>query len=78
MKTRISLTIDPEVHRSAKRLARTRGTSVSGLVESLLGQQVLAESPSVVEQLIGSAALRVVREGMDARHEHLRRKYLAR
>ena len=36
MKNRITLTIDPEVARRARKVARARNTSVSGLVEELL------------------------------------------
>jgi hypothetical protein len=36
MKNRITLTIDPAVARRAKKVARARNTSVSGLVEDLL------------------------------------------
>ncbi len=36
MKSRVTLTIDPKVARHAKRVARSRNTSVSGLVEDLL------------------------------------------
>lgn len=76
MKSRISITIDPEVHRGAQRLARVQGTSVSGLVESLLSRQVQAASGSVVDKLVGSAQLREPAAGDDVRYEQLRRKYL--
>ena len=36
MKNRITLTIDPEVARRARKVARAKNTSVSGLVEELL------------------------------------------
>lgn len=36
MKRRITLTIDPAVVRHAKRMARVRRTSLSGLVEDLM------------------------------------------
>ncbi len=36
MKSRVTLTIDPEVARRAKKVARSRNTSFSGLVEDLL------------------------------------------
>ena len=36
MKTRVTITLDPEVHRLAKQKARRKHTTVSGLIESLL------------------------------------------
>ncbi len=36
MKSRLSLTVDPRVIRQAKRVAKKRNMSLSGLVESLL------------------------------------------
>ena len=37
MKTRVTLTLDPEVSHRGKLAARARGTTFSGLVEQLLG-----------------------------------------
>ncbi len=45
MKSRITLTIDPNVSHRAKRWARKNRTSVSGLVEQLLREKT-GESPS--------------------------------
>ena len=39
MKTRLTLTIEPEVSHRAKAVARAKGTSLSGLVESLLARE---------------------------------------
>ena len=36
MKTRVTITLDSEVHRLAKQKARRKHTTVSGLIESLL------------------------------------------
>jgi len=69
--------MDPKVHRAAQRLAKARGTTVSGLVESLLSRQVKAASGSKVDQLIGSAEVRASGGEQDERLEQLRRKYLS-
>ena len=39
MKTRMTLTIEPEISHRAKAFARSKGTSLSGLVESLLARE---------------------------------------
>ncbi len=48
MKLRVTLTLDPAVAHQAKRVARNRGMSVSGLVESLLSRET---SPGSVPKL---------------------------
>lgn len=39
MKTRITITVDPEVVRHGKRVAQARETSLSALIEGLLREQ---------------------------------------
>ncbi len=39
MKTRMTLTIEPEISHRAKAVARANGTSLSGLVEQLLARE---------------------------------------
>ncbi len=56
MKKRATITIDPEVHARARRLARQRKTTVSGLIESLLASEGRSGG-SLVEEMLGSAAL---------------------
>lgn len=75
MKSRISITLDPAVHRKARKVASARGTSVSGLIESLLRRQEESTRP-VADALVGTASLREVRPGADARFDHLKSKYL--
>jgi hypothetical protein len=48
MKSRITLTIDPEVARRAKRIAHARRTNVSALVEDLVRNASLSASNSQV------------------------------
>lgn len=78
MKSRISITIDRELLREARLLAWAKGTTVSGLVESLLRRQTEAASDSVVDQLLGSATPRDPLPGQDERFDHLSRNYLGR
>jgi hypothetical protein len=44
MKSRITITLDPNVIRHGKRVARARDTSLSGLIEGLLREQGRPES----------------------------------
>jgi hypothetical protein len=79
MKARITITLDPATHRQAKRAARTRRTTVSGLIETLLrstGSQ--AEAAPLVAEMIGSAALRNPPPGSDPLYDALKKKYLDR
>ncbi len=78
MKTRVTITIDPAVHRRAKRVARSRGTSVSGLIEAALESVTAVSKPSVVDAMIGSAALRNPSVGEDTLYEALASKHLNR
>lgn len=75
MKTRATLTIDPELHARAKRIAKRRKTTVSGLFESFLRREPDPEG-SLVDGMIGSAVLRQSRPGSDPRMERLKKKYL--
>lgn len=75
MKTRATLTVDPELHARAKRLARQRKTTVSGLFESYLASQPDPQG-SRVERLIGSASLNAAPEHPDPKRMYLNAKYL--
>jgi len=75
MKTRATLTVDPELHARAKRLARKRKTTVSGLFESYLASQPDPQG-SRVDGLIGSASLKAAPKHPDPKREHLKAKYL--
>lgn len=74
MKIRATLTIDPALHRRAKRLAKERRTSVSGLFETFLKEQP-DTSHSVVDQMIGCSALKP-KKAKDPRRGALEAKYL--
>ncbi len=75
MKKRATITIDPQLHARAKRLARARHTTVSGLFESFLKDQP-DPGGTVVESLIGSGCLKAPTDVPDPRRETLQRKYL--
>lgn len=74
MKTRATITIDPNLHARAKRLAKQRKTSVSGLFEQFLKSQP-ENGVSAVDQMLGSASLREIDAG-DVRGRALAEKYL--
>ena len=74
MKTKLTITVDPEVVPVAKRYARSRGVSLSSLIEGALKEMVGDEAPSFTERWRGQfrAASRD-----DPRYEALAGKYLA-
>lgn len=76
MKSRVTITLDPEVHRLAKRRAIKQKTTVSGLIESLLKSDASVEKTGLVRSMIGCASLRIPEHGPDPLHEALRTKYL--
>lgn len=76
IKSRITITLDPEVHRLAKQRAVKRKTTVSGLIESLLQSETSVTKKDLVHSMIGSASLRIAEPGKDFLHDALRAKYL--
>ncbi len=78
MKTRVTITLDPDTHRAAKRAARIHSTTFSGLVEGLLASVAESQVKSVVDGMIGSATLRETAPGADPLSDALRAKYLRR
>jgi len=77
MKTRVTITLDPELHAHAKRVARARRTSVSGLFEEFLRKTPATRSKeSLVDSMIGCAELRTPAPGTDPLHDALRAKFL--
>jgi hypothetical protein len=76
MKTRMTITIKPEVSHRAKAVARAQGTSLSGLVESLLAREAGMVGP-VDKVSFGekwSGALKLA-SNQEARARHLRERY---
>jgi hypothetical protein len=72
MKKRVTITLDPEVHRAAKRRASREKTSVSGLIESLLGRPAEG-SGDTVSKMVGMCEVRPAENELG---EALHRKYL--
>ena len=77
MKQRVSLTIDPEVMRRARRIAHQRNSSVSQMVEDFLTRVTrpsAKEVEDIVEKWAGKLKL-APRAPDDPRREHLWKKY---
>jgi hypothetical protein len=76
MKVRVTITLDPEIHRLAKKTASRKGSSVSALIESLLKSEVCFKKTGVAARLVGSAELRDPAPGSDPLFDSLSAKYL--
>lgn len=77
MQTRLTLRVDDELIRAAKRYARQNGTSLSRLVENYLrslviGQDFPSAKTPVLQQLTGVLPLET---SLDEYHQHLVEKY---
>ncbi len=77
MKRKLTLTVNPEITQQAKRLARRRGKSLSGLIEDLLKREAETEFgkqdlPRFSERWGGRMILKT---GTDERLAALRRKH---
>lgn len=75
MKTRVTLTLDPEVSHRGKLAARARGTTFSGLVEQLLNKETVSSvqgRPSFRDRWQGKL---VFSEKAGPRMDHLKKKY---
>ena len=75
MKTRVTLTLDPEVSHRGKLAARARGTTFSGLVEQLLNKETASSvkgPPSFRDRWQGKL---VFSEKTGPRLDHLKKKY---
>lgn len=80
MKSRVTITLDPDVHARAKLAARERRTTVSGLIESFLRSPAAAPAragPSLVDQMLGSGELRSVPAGVDPLFDALHARHIA-
>jgi hypothetical protein len=77
MKSRVTITLNPSIHTTAKSLARHRKTTVSGLIESLLVKTANESAKSsLVDSMIGSATLRQPAPGTDALFDALLKKHI--
>lgn len=73
MKRKLTVTIDPEVVVAAKRHARSRGVSLSALIERRLREEVHVGEPSFAERWRGRFR---PADRDDHRYEALARKHL--
>ena len=78
MKTRVTITLDPEVLARAKQVARARRTTVSGLIEAFLRSEAAGTSGSLVDEMLGCAELRTVEHGHDPLYDALHARHIAR
>ena len=76
MKTRVTITLDPDVHRLAKQAARKKHTTVSGLIESLLQAQTAVPKGDLVSGMTGIGSLRAPAPGTDPLYDSLSAKYI--
>jgi hypothetical protein len=77
MKSRITITIDPKVHELARKTAKRRDTTVSGLIEGLLREESGHARHGLVEKMTGIASLRKPTKG-DSGSERLRKALRAK
>ncbi|MDE2796645.1 MAG: DUF6364 family protein [Gemmatimonadota bacterium] len=73
MKQKLTLTVDPEVVVAAKRYARSRGVSLSALIERRLREEMIVGEPSFASRWRGRFR---PADRDDPRYEALARKYL--
>ena len=73
MKQKLTVTVDPEVVVAAKRYARSRGVSLSALIERRLREEMIAGEPSFASRWRGRFR---PADRDDPRYEALARKYL--
>lgn len=79
MKTRVTITLDPQVHARAKQVARARRTTVSGLIEAFLrSPDAGGTGSSLVDEMLGCAELRDVKPGDDPLYDALLARHVAR
>lgn len=73
MKRKLTITVDGELLPRAKQYARSRGVSLSSLIEASLREIAVEDTPSFGSRWKGR--FETARRG-DARYEELARKYL--
>ncbi len=76
MKTRVTITLDPEVQRLAKQKTRRKHTTVSGLIEPLLQSATSTKNDDRVAGMTGIASLRDSVPSADSLSDTLTAKYI--
>ena len=74
MKHKLTITVDAELLQVAKRYARSRGVSLSSLVELSLREMVRVDEPTFASRWRGE--LRAAGREGEPRYDALARKYL--
>ena len=74
MKKKLTITVDAELLPAARRYARSRGVSLSSLVERSLREMAGEESPSFSSRWRGK--FRAAERDDDPRYDALARKYI--
>ena len=72
---KLTLSVDERVVARAKEYARSRGTSVSGLVEQLLDLASSGREPAVTPPVLGRLRGTLKRADAKDYHRYLERKY---
>ncbi|MFT3990070.1 MAG: DUF6364 family protein [Luteolibacter sp.] len=75
MKSRVTITLDPQIHRLAKQAASRKHTTVSGLIESLLEAETERPQEDLVATMTGISTLRAPAPGSDPLYDALQAKY---
>ena len=76
MKTKLTITVDSEILPLAKRYAKSRGVSLSSLVEQALREMTKEQEPTFSEKWRGKFRNMTDAEIDSARYEYLAKKYL--
>ncbi len=76
MKKKLTITVDVDVLPLAKRYAKSKGVSLSSLVEQALRDMAREEEPTFSEKWRGKFKYMTDAEIESARYEFLARKYL--
>lgn len=75
MKTRVTITLDPEVSHRGKLAARARGTTFSGLVEQLLGAHAPRKNKSKLPFHTKWQGKLTLAKKSEVRMDYLKEKY---
>ena len=75
MKSKLTITVDSEILPLAKRYAKSKGVSLSSLIEEALREMTKEQEPTFSEKWRGKFKPMTDTEINDARYEYLARKY---
>ena len=75
MKSKLTITVDSEILPLVKRYAKSKGVSLSSLIEEALREMTKEQEPTFSEKWRGKFKPMTDTEINDARYEYLARKY---